>query len=70
MVKLKQRLLKLEAAFLPVKRGKRVIFIVLKKDQSTDEGLIEYMQLHNLSERPQKCICFEIVDAHKPRPQT
>jgi len=43
---LKQRLVRLEAAFLPVKRGKRVIFIVLKKDQSTDEGLLEYMQLH------------------------
>ena len=63
MVNLKQRLVRLEAAFLTAKRAGHVVFIVLKKGQSANEGLLEYMQLHNLSERPQKCICFEIVDA-------
>jgi hypothetical protein len=66
---LKQRLLRLEAAFLPPKPKQRVVFIVLKKGQSANEGILEHMQLHNC-ERPQKCVCFEIVDAHNPRPQT
>jgi hypothetical protein len=61
MVNLKRRLIRLEAAFLPAKPKQRVIFIVLKKGQSTDEGLIEYMLAHNLTEKPQKCIVFEVV---------
>jgi hypothetical protein len=68
---LKQRLLRLEAAFLPPKPIQRVIFIVLKKGQSTVEALAEHMLAHNISERPQKIIFFEIVDAaHNPRPQS
>jgi hypothetical protein len=67
---IKQRLLRLEAAFLPAKPKGRVVFLVLKKDQSADEALAEHMLAHNLTERPQKCVCFEIVDAHNPRPQT
>jgi hypothetical protein len=70
MVNLKQRLLKLELAFLPPKPKQRVVFIVLKKGQSTNEGILEHMAAHNLSQRPQKCVCFEIVDAHNPRPQS
>jgi hypothetical protein len=67
---LKQRLLRLEAAFLLAKPKVRVIFIVLKKDQSANEGIVEYMLAHNLSERPQKCVIFEVVDAQNPRPHT
>jgi hypothetical protein len=60
---LKQRLARLETAFLSAKPKVRVVFIVLKKGQSADEGILEHMQLNNC-ERPQKCVCFEIVDAH------
>jgi hypothetical protein len=67
---LKQRLLRLEAAFLPAKPKQRVIFIVLRKNQSAGEALLEYMQLHDLTEKPQKIIFFEIVDAQSPRPQS
>jgi len=60
---LKQRLAKLELAFLPPKPIQRVIFIVLKKGQSANEGILEHMAANNLTVRPQKCVCFEIVDA-------
>jgi hypothetical protein len=67
---LEQRLARLEAAFLPAKPKGRVVFFVLKKGQSTAEALADHMLAHNLTEKPQKCICFEIVDAHNPRPQS